>query len=202
VATKAAHKNAARKSTVGAGETNPAPQFLILAQVLRPHGVRGDLSIKVLTDFPERMNELTTVYVGADPEKPDRFAPYQVEWARRAKKDNWLLRFEGVNSREDADLLRNRYILVSLADAVPLEADEIYLFQVLGLEVHTTDGLILGHLTDVLVTGANDVYVIKGEQYGEVLIPAIPSVIQKIDVPAGKMTVQLLEGLLPEPPAV
>src|SRR5258708_25961476 len=187
-------------NTFGPVELKPGPQFLTLALILRPHGVRGDLSIKVLTDFPERMNDLRTVYVGTDPEKPEKFTEHQVVWAHRAKKDNWLLRFEGVESREDADLLRNRLIFVSLADAVPLEADEIYLFQVLGLEVHTVDGLVLGRLTDIIVTGANDVYVIKGERYGEVLIPAIPSVILRIDVAAGIMTVKLLDGLLPDSP--
>src|SRR5258708_25223441 len=152
-------------NTFGPVELKPGPQFLTLALILRPHGVRGDLSIKVLTDYPERMNALGTVYVGTDPERPEKFTAHHVVWAHRAKKDNWLLRFEGVESREDADLLRNRLIFVSLADAVPLESNEIYLFQVLGLEVHTVDGLVLGHLTDIIVTGANDVYAIKGDGY-------------------------------------
>ena len=184
----------------GPGEPQPGPQFLILAQILRPHGVRGDLSIKVLTDFPERMNDLGSVYVGLDPDKPERFTEHQVVWAHRAKKDHWLMRFEGIESREAADLLRNRLIFVSLANAVPLEADEIYLFQILGLEVQTVEGVVLGRLTEIIATGANDVYVLKGELYGEVLIPAIPSVILRIDVPAGKMTVQLPDGLLPDSP--
>src|SRR5258708_10831904 len=188
-------------NTFGPGEPKRGRQFLTLALILRPHGVRGDLSIKVLTDCQERMNDRGTVYVGTDPEKPEKFTAHQVVWAHRAKKDNWLLRFEGVETREDADLLRNRLIFVSLADAVPLEADEIYLFQILGLQVHTVEGSIVGRVTDIIATGANDVYVLQSERYGEVLIPAIPSVILKIDVAAGTMTVKLLDGLLPDSPA-
>src|SRR5258708_33689840 len=150
--------SASPSNTFGPGEQKPGPQFLTLALILRPHGVRGDLSIKVLTDFPERMNDLGTVYVGFDPEKPEKFTAHQVVWAHRAKKDNWLLRFEGVESREDADLLRNRLIFVSLADAEPLEVDEIYLFPVLGLEVYKMDGIVLGRLKDIIVADANDVY--------------------------------------------
>src|SRR5260221_3092440 len=62
-----------------------SPQYLVLAQVLRPHGIRGDLSIKMLTDFPERMKELDVVYLGADPEKPRNLVKQHVVWVRRAK---------------------------------------------------------------------------------------------------------------------
>jgi len=175
-----------------------SPQYLVLAQVLRPHGIRGDLSIKMLTDFPERMKELDVVYLGADPEKPRNLVKQHVVWVRRAKNDHWLLHIDGVESREAADLMRSKYIFVSLKDAVPLEADEVYLFQIIGLEVQTTQGEVLGRLTDVIETGANDVYLVQSEKYGEVLLPAIPSVILNINVDAGMMTVELPNGLLPE----
>src|SRR5689334_22530101 len=118
--------------------SDTAPQFLILAQVLRPHGVRGDLSVKMMTDFPERMRELEVVYVGADLEKHKNLAKQRLVWVRRAKNDHWLLHLEGVDNRDAADLLRSKYIFVSLKDAVPLEADEVYLFQIVGLQVQTT----------------------------------------------------------------
>jgi 16S rRNA processing protein RimM len=174
------------------------PQFLILARVMRPHGIRGDLSVQVVTDFPERMSHLDMVYVGPDPEEPRRLKPHHVTSVRRAKKDQWLLHIDSIDSREDADTLRSQYICVSLADAVPLEDDEVYLYQVIGLQVQTTDGENLGRVTDIIETGANDVYVIKGEAYGEILLPAIAGVIRDISVETGVMTVQLLAGLLPD----
>src|SRR5260370_5083547 len=144
----ASKKPASPSNMFGPGESKPGPQFLTLALILRPHGIRGDLSIKVLTDYPERMNDLGTVYVGTDPKKPEKFTAHQVVWAHRAKKDNWLLRFEGVETREDADPLRNRLIFVSLAGAGPLEADQFYLFQLLGPEVPTVCGRVPGLLQD------------------------------------------------------
>ncbi len=181
-------------------KTPSGPQFLILARILRPHGVRGDLSIQIVTDFPERLNDLDVVYLGLNPAYSDNLSPYTVTWARHAKKDQWLLHLKSVDDRDAADLLRNQYICVSLADAVPLEADEVYLFQVIGLNVQTTEGAALGRVTDVIETGANDVYVVRGEAYGEILLPAIDSVIRTIDPDAGVMIVDVPAGLLPDKP--
>lgn len=179
-------------------ESDNSPQYLVLARVMRPHGIRGDLSIKMMTDFPERMNDLDVIYLGSDPDLPRNLTKQRVVWVRRAKNDQWLLHLEGFNTRDDADAMRSKYIFVALKDAVPLEADEVYLFQVMGLEVQTTQGEVLGHVTDIIETGANDVYVVKSEKYGEVLLPAIPSVILNINVEAGTMTVEIPDGLLPE----
>jgi 16S rRNA processing protein RimM len=185
-------------------ETGKTPHFLILARVLRPHGVRGDLSVQVLTDFPHRIAQLDTVHIGRDPDKPGRMVEHHVQRARRAKNDQWLLHLEGVESRDDADPFRGQYICVALGDAVPLEDDEVYLFQVMGIAVHTKDGEYLGRVTDFLETGANDVYIVQGEAYGEVLIPAIQGVVLDINVETGIMTVDPPPGLLPDkklPPA-
>ncbi len=175
-----------------------APQFLILARILRPHGVRGDFVVQIVTDFPDRLNDLDAVYVGTDPSDPRRLAEQHVTWARRHRNDQWLIHLEGIDDRDEADHFRSQYICVSLADAVPLEADEVYLFQVIGLDVHTVEGENLGKVVDIIETGANDVYVIRGEAYGEILIPAIESVIRSINVEASLMTVELPAGLLPD----
>lgn len=151
-----------------------------------------------MTDFPERMASLDLVYVGADPADTRRMSEHHVTWARRAKNDHWLLHLDDVSTRDDAERFRSQYICVSLADAVPLAEDEVYLFQVIGLEVRTTDGETLGRVTDIIETGANDVYVVQGEAYGEVLLPAIKGVILNIDPEAGAMTVQVPAGLLPD----
>jgi len=180
----------------GSDPKQSGPQCLILARVLRPHGVRGDLSVQILTDFPDRMRDLDVVYLGVDPDKPRRMTEQHVTWARRAKNDQWLLHLDGVEDRDAADAFRSQYLFVSLADAVPLEEDEVYLFQVIGLEVKTAEGESLGRVTGIIETGANDVYVVQGETYGEILIPAIEGVILKTEPDAGIMLVQLPAGLL------
>jgi len=167
-----------------------------VARVLRPHGIRGALRVLALTRFPERLATLERAYFGLDPEKPATFQQRQIESIQHEKGDNWLMWLTGVTTREDADRLRDRYMLVSLAEAVPLEEDEVYLFQVFGLTVVTAEGQVLGRVADVIETGANDVYVVQGGPFGEVLIPAIAGVVLNIDVAAGQMRVNLPPGLL------
>jgi 16S rRNA processing protein RimM len=181
---------------------NKTPQFLMLARILRPHGVRGDLRVQVVTGFPERMTELDNVYIGPATDGPlssrTPMSSYRVERAKHDKADNWLLHLHGVDDRESADPLRSLCIFVALEDAVPLEQDEYYLFQLIGLHVVAHDGQPLGKLVDVLETGANDVFVIRGEPLGEVLIPLLDGIIVAVDLPGGVMTVNVPPGLLPE----
>ncbi len=173
-----------------------SPHYLIIARILRPHGVRGELSLQIITDFPERLRELQKVYLAHSAEQPDRPRPYRVEGARPQKQASWLLRLRGVEDRDAAELLRGQYVFVSLADAVPLADDEVYLFQVMGLQAQTVAGEVLGRVVDIIETGANDVYVIRGEIRGEVLIPAVPGILINIDVEAGLMIVDPPPGLL------
>jgi 16S rRNA processing protein RimM len=176
-----------------------SPEYLLIAAVMRPHGVRGDLSVKMLTKFPERMNERQVIYIGADAENPQALVKYNLSWVRHAKEDQWLFHIKDINTREEADDFRSKYIFISLADAVPLDDDEVYLFQVIGLNVQTDSGEPIGTVTDIIETGANDVYVVQSEKYREVLIPAIKGVILDIDPQNGIMLVHLPDGLLPEP---
>lgn len=174
------------------------PSHLVLARVMRPHGVRGELSLQIITDFPERLRTLETVYLSIHEDAHADLTAYRIEGARPQKEKTWLLRLEGITDRDQAETLRNRYVFVSLADAVPLDEGEVYLFQVMGIRVVTVQGVELGKVIEFIETGANDVYVVQGAAYGEVLIPAIPGVILKIDAEAGVMTVNLPPGLLPD----
>jgi len=170
------------------------PAFLLLGRVLRPHGVRGELRVNVLTSYPERIGPEMEVYLGSNPEDSTHAVRYVVRGAR-THHQYLILHLEGVNDRSEADFLREQYVMVRLEDAVPLEEDEFYLFQVIGLDVYTEDGEHLGEVTEVLETGANDVYIVQGER-GEILLPAIDECVLDIDIEAGKMTVRLIEGLL------
>lgn len=181
----------------GSGDTTSGPQFLVIARVMRPHGVRGDLRLQLLTAFPDRMRDLDQIFLGANPDDPSRFVAKTVTSTRR-DRSYWLVRLEGIDNREAAGAFRGWYVLVSLADAVPLEQDEVYLFQVIGLEVVTEDGEVLGRVAEVIETGANDVYVVRGGPRGEILIPAIDDVVRSIRPETGKMTIRPLSGLLPD----
>jgi 16S rRNA processing protein RimM len=171
------------------------PRFLLLGQILRPHGIQGELKIRVLTDYPERIGELETVYLGEHPDD-DAAENYQVQRIR-PQNEYGLLKLGGIDTREEADTLRQLYVMVALEDAVPLAEGEFYLYQLIGLRVQTDDGQNLGTLSEVLETGANHVYIVDSPQYGEVLIPALENTILKTDIETGIVVVRLPEGTLP-----
>lgn len=180
------------------GPTQPqlaGPRYLLLGEILRPHGVRGEVRMRVLTDFPERISTLEAVYVGRGPASPD-VTRYRVKHMRMHQAYG-LLKLDGVNDRNQAELLRDLFVMVPIEHAVPLEEGEFYLFQLIGLRVQTAAGETLGVLSDVIETGANDVYVVDSPTYGEILLPAIDDVIVHTDIAAGVMIVNLIEGLLP-----
>jgi 16S rRNA processing protein RimM len=151
----------------------------------------------ITTAYPERVADLGTVYVGTDPYDSDSAVSYTIATARR-HRNQLLVRLEGVDTRDEADLLRGKLLMVALDEAIPLEDDEYYLFQVVGARVVTTDGEDLGRVAEILETGANDVFVIQGGPRGEILLPDIDEVVLDVDVANGLMTVSLLPGLLPD----
>jgi len=179
-----------------ANSNTPEPLYLLLGEILRPHGVRGELKLRILTDYPERIAQMESVFVGHDPTVPD-VRSYQVEQIRM-NKGIGLLKLQGIEDRNEAELLRQQFVMIDLAHAVPLEDNEMYLYQLIGMTVQTADGLGLGTIRDVLETGANDVYIVDSPQYGEVLIPVTEETILHTDSNTGVLTVSLPEGLLPE----
>jgi 16S rRNA processing protein RimM len=164
--------------------------YLIVGEVQRPHGVRGELHMRVMTDYPDRLSALETLYFGPDHD------PRRLVGVRR-HREAVLLRLEGVDDRDAAEPYRGMLVYVALEDAVPLEEGEYYLYQLVGLQVLSEDGRQIGTLVDVLETGANDVYVVDGP-LGEVLLPAIPQVVRQVDVPGGRIVVRLMDGMLDE----
>ena len=165
-------------------------EFIVIGEITKPHGVRGEMRVKPHTDEPERFSWLAQVYVGeTSPRLMD------VEKAR-LHQGMVLLKLTAVNDRTAADALRGEWLMVPEADALPLEEDEYYLFQLEGLAVETAEGEALGILTRVIETGANNVFVVQGDE-GELLLPDIADVVQEIDFENGRMVVTLLPGLRP-----
>jgi 16S rRNA processing protein RimM len=115
----------------------------------------------------------------------------------RMHKDYGLLKLADVPDRSQAEFLRGLFVMIALDQAIPLEDDEVYLFQLIGMRVQTEDNTLLGEITDVIETGANDVYIIHSPDYGEVLIPITEETLLDTDPEAGMVTVRLPDGLLP-----
>jgi len=179
---------------------SPSPSYLIIGRVSRPHGVRGDLRVLALTPEPERLREIETVFVGRDPDNQTALTAYTITRARPDTKNEWLLHLVGIDTRDDAERFRGCYLFLPLSEAVPLAEDEVYLFQIIGAEVRTESGEVIGHLADYMETGAHGIYVVRGERYGEVLIPDVEGFIRDIRPTEKIMIVRLLPGLLPTDP--
>jgi 16S rRNA processing protein RimM len=171
------------------GMRQPELRYLAIGQVIRAHGLRGEVSMRVLTDFPERFKTTEWIYLGS----PYEATAYRLQ-SFRPHQDNLLLTLEGITNRTQAETLVGQWVQVPLAEATPLPEGRYYLYQLMGLHVQTTAGEPLGVISDVLETGANDVYVVKHNNQ-ELLLPAIPDVIKQIDMAAGRMVVDLIDGL-------
>jgi 16S rRNA processing protein RimM len=115
----------------------------------------------------------------------------------RQHKETLLLKLAGCDDRNEAELLRDMLVQIPVEEAVPLENGEYYDFQIVGVKVETDNGEWLGQVTEVLETGANDVYLVRGPR-GEVLLPAITDVVRELDMEARRMVVHLLPGMLAE----
>lgn len=170
-------------------------KYLIVGEILRPHGVRGELRMRVLTDYPERLSKHDSVFLGQSPNK--KLRQYTLEHVRMHKAYA-LLTLDGIADRDDADKLRGLKVMIDVNNAIPLEDDEIYLFQLIGMQVNNEAGDVLGTVKEVIETGANDVYVLNSEKFGEILIPITPETLLNTDTETGIILVRLPDGLLPE----
>jgi 16S rRNA processing protein RimM len=168
----------------------PELRYLAIGRIVRAHGLHGELSVTILTEFPERFETTEWVYLGNEFEA----SPYRLESYRWHKK-NLLLTLSGITDRTQAEQLRGQYVQVPLAEAIPLPEGTYYLYQLLGLQVVTIDGQSLGVVADIIETGANDVYVVEGDGR-QILLPAIDDVVRSIDLETGQIVVQVIDGLI------
>ena len=157
---------------------------IVIGRVGAAHGIRGELRIIPLTDFPERFAALREVMVGDE--------LLHIESVKPQGK-NFLMRFREYTVREDAQKLTGRLLTVARAEAAPLDEGEYYVFDIVGLTVYDEEDNELGTVENVLRTGSNDVYAVRSEDGREILIPALRKVVRTIDVPNGRMTVRLSE---------
>jgi 16S rRNA processing protein RimM len=171
----------------GSHDGRERPTHLVIGRILGPHGVKGEVQVEILTDFPERFDLLKRVRLG------EELHAVAVEGCRR-RAGKALLKLEGYDSRETAGKLCGQLVQVPIDEAVPLGDDEYYLYEIEGLEARTAEGEYLGHIVEIIETGSNDVYVVRNGGR-EILIPALSDVVTKVDLKAGRIEVQLPKGL-------
>lgn len=165
------------------------PVFVVIGKFRKPHGIRGEIRMTVLTDFPDLIEIGQTVYVG------ENHQAYKIKNTRWHGGD-LLVSLEELPDRTAVEIFRNITVYMK-SDDIPAPAEgEYYLHQLVGIDVVTDQGENLGVIREVILTGANDVYLVDSPQGREILLPATEEVVLDIDLDAGTILVHILPGLL------
>lgn len=166
----------------------PREGFIAVGRVLRPWGLRGDLKVQSLTDFPERFDPGSRLWLAERERTVER---------SRSQTGALYVKFSGIADATDAERYRGLLIEVPEAALPPLDVNEFYHHQLVGLRVTLGDGEDLGTVREVLATGGNAVLVVDGPR-GEVLLPFIEDVVRSVNLTEGVVTAELIDGLMPE----
>ncbi|MDU4959937.1 MAG: ribosome maturation factor RimM [Sporomusaceae bacterium] len=156
------------------------PDLIIIGKIVAPHGVRGDVRVNPLTDFPERFLTMKQVLAG------EQLLPLE---SAKMHKQFLLLKFGGRDDRNAVEELRGRLLYVPRSETVPLPAGEYYIFDLIGMDVYTTDGRAIGKVAEVLATGSNDVYVVERPSGRPLLVPALKTIVAELDTAAKRMVI-------------
>ena len=161
-------------------------EYITVGQVLAPWGTEGKLKVEVITDFPHRLSPQSSLYVDRQP-----MTVAETEW----RKGLAIVKLEDIDSLEQAERLRGKTLEIHRRQLEKLPEGQYYHFQLIGLEVWTTEGQRIGKVMRILSASSNDNYVVAGEK-GEILIPAVEDVVKSIDLERGRITIKAIEGLL------
>ena len=166
-------------------------EFLEIGQIVNTFGIKGMVKVKPFTDDITRFDNLEKVYVETNKSKKQ----YEIEEVKY-HKDMVLIKFKGIDKVEDAELLRNSYLKVNRQDEPELEEGTYYIVDLIGLDVYSDEGNLLGKLDDIFNNGSCDIYVVKDELGKQLLLPAISDVIKEINLDEKRIVVHILKGLV------
>ena len=166
-------------------------KYLKAGTITQPFGIKGDTKVYPHTDDPAIFKKIKKVFM----EKSGSYEEYEIESVRMVLP-LVILKFKGIDSPEDIRAYRQRDIYILREDASPLAEGEYYFADIIGLDVVDDTGINRGKITDILQTGANDVYEITAEDGSSFLLPAIKDCIINVDTEENKMLIHILEGLL------
>ena len=156
-------------------------EYLLLGEIVRPQGIRGEVKVRHYTDDPERFYDLDVVFL----KRGENYDEVTVEDAR-VQGDDVYLKLEGINDRNEAEKLRNIQLWVDRDNAVELGEDEVFIADILGAKAYDTKGNPVGVLKDVLTPGGVDVFVLKTPK-GNLMFPALKEVLLEMNAEEGKL---------------
>lgn len=159
--------------------------------ITQTHGIRGEVKVFPTTDDVSRFKKLKEVIMDNGKERLNM----EIEGVKFFKQYA-IIKFKGYDSINDIEKYKNAKLYVTRDKAVRLKKDEYFIADLIGMEVVTEEGGQFGRMKDVMVTGANDVYVVEREDGTEVLLPAIKECVKNIDMEQGQITVHIMDGLI------
>lgn len=166
--------------------------FVTVGIINGTFGVRGELRVSPESDYPDRLQTLAQMQVFVY--QHGLREPYRVLGIEQ-ERALWLLKLEGVQTREQAQALIGGELQIPENKILPLPTGQYYIFQIVGLQVETESGEALGRVAEVLQPGANDVYVVRDDDGRELLVPAIKQVVIDIDLDNRRLVIRPLPGL-------
>ncbi len=164
--------------------------YLELGQIVNTKGLKGEVKLNSFAEDDSVFETLDKVYLKTKTEIVEK----QIEKVGYGK-NQVILKFKDCNSIDEAETLREMYLLVKRSDLGELPEGVYYIADLLGLDVYTDEGELLGKVDDIYSTGANDIYVVKDDLGKQKLLPGIKEVIQETNLEEGKIIVHLIEGL-------
>ena len=165
-------------------------KYLEIGQIVNVRGLKGEVKVNSFAQDNSRFETISEIFL----KQKENMQKYKIEKVSYAK-NQVILKFVGVDTVEEAEKLRNSYILVDRENLENLPEGVYYLADLMGLDVYTEENEYLGKVDDIFQTGSNDVYVVKNDLGQSKLLPGIDEVIKKIDLEASKIIVNLIKGL-------
>lgn len=166
-------------------------EFITIGKVVSTQGNKGEVNILPLTDSTNRFKNLVTVFLRNNTSQ----TTLNIEKIR-IKENTVILKLKDIESIEEAKIIVGSFLEVERKNAVKLPKDTYFIFEIIGLEVYTENNIFLGKVENVISTGSNDVYIVKGKNKKELFIPAIREVVKNVNIEKKRITINMVDGLI------
>lgn len=163
---------------------------LEVGKIVNTHGLRGEVKVVCWTDYPEVFEEIDYVWAKRKSEEI-KLSIKNIKY----QKNNIIVKFSEIESIDQAEGFKNCVLLADRTSLPELDEGVYYIADLIGCEVFEEDGNMLGKISDVFNTGANDIYAVSAPQKKDLLIPVLPETVLNVDIENKKVIVRLLEGL-------
>ncbi len=166
-------------------------EFIVIGKVVSTQGNKGEVNVLPLTESIDRFKNLDNVFL----RNKNSQTVLNIEKIR-IKKETVILKLKDIENIEEAKMIVGSFLEVERKNAVKLPKDTYFIFEIIGLEVYTENNIFLGKIENVINTGSNDIYIVKGENKKELLIPAIREVVKNVNLEKRRITINMVDGLI------